>query len=452
VAQPKVLLPLAAAAAGLALVQAHAAPYLFHQGFPLDDAWIHAVYAREFARSGMLAYNPGVAATGETSPLWAIVTAIVHVVAHTTPAIVAGTKLLGLALHAATAIVLGLAIASVASGCEWLAWLAAALVAIDPDLVAASVSGMEVPLATFVAAIAALGVFRGRPRVLAAAGALAFAARPETALLAVLLPLLYWARAGARRAARLALAGGAGGIACLTLFAFRNLFVSGRWLPATFYVKANTRSLVDPTLQRDGFVRVFGELAIVGHVWLVVVALSAALVLLASTRPFARAAGALYVSGIVFCAVSFALTPPIDPDSFYHQRYILPALPFIVAALPLLAAAVVSSSTRAFAARWSGAVAAALCLASALHVFPARARRLSNDARNIDDVQVAFGRALANARPDDVAWVVDAGASRFFGRAFVVDLIGLNTPALLMPDAQSFLDRHAPAFLDLFPT
>jgi hypothetical protein len=47
--------------------------------------------------------------------------------------------------------------------------------------------------------------------------------------------------------------------------------------------------------------------------------------------------------------------------------------------------------------------------------------------------------------------VVDAGASRYFGRAFVVDLMGLNTFELLKPGAQAFLDRHPPSYLDVFP-
>jgi hypothetical protein len=81
---------------------------------------------------------------------------------------------------------------------------------------------------------------------------------------------------------------------------------------------------------------------------------------------------------------------------------------------------------------------------------PSRYQRLANDARNIDDVQVAFGKALASASPRDAAWVVDAGASRYFGRAFVVDLMALNTFELLSPEAQTYLDRHPPRYLDAF--
>jgi hypothetical protein len=165
-------------------------------------------------------------------------------------------------------------------------------------------------------------------------------------------------------------------------------------------------------------------------------------------------AAALYLSGVGFCAISFALVRPVDPAAFYHQRYVLPALLPIVAALPLLAHEMLlgwlerGAHVRArVAVGVVVVVIGALLLASA----PGRYRRLSNDARNIDDVQVALGRALATAPAAATAWVVGAGAPRYFGRAFVVDLIGLNTFELLKPGAQAFLDRHPPSYLDVFP-
>jgi hypothetical protein len=39
-------------------------------GFPLDDAWIHQVFARNLAQHGQFAYNPGQLVAGSTSPLW----------------------------------------------------------------------------------------------------------------------------------------------------------------------------------------------------------------------------------------------------------------------------------------------------------------------------------------------------------------------------------------------
>lgn len=45
-------------------------------GFPLDDAWIHQTYARNLARSGQLAFVPGVPSAGSTAPLWSLLLAV----------------------------------------------------------------------------------------------------------------------------------------------------------------------------------------------------------------------------------------------------------------------------------------------------------------------------------------------------------------------------------------
>ncbi len=39
-------------------------------GFPLDDAWIHQTYARNFGQLGEWAYRPGELSAGSTAPLW----------------------------------------------------------------------------------------------------------------------------------------------------------------------------------------------------------------------------------------------------------------------------------------------------------------------------------------------------------------------------------------------
>ena len=67
--------------------------------FPLDDSWIHRVYARALAHGEGFAYNPGQQETGATSPLWVIVTAPPHWLAPLHPhAPIVATKLVGVLL------------------------------------------------------------------------------------------------------------------------------------------------------------------------------------------------------------------------------------------------------------------------------------------------------------------------------------------------------------------
>jgi hypothetical protein len=44
-------------------------------GFPLDDAWIHFVFARNLARGSGFSYNPGELIAGSTAPLWTVLLA-----------------------------------------------------------------------------------------------------------------------------------------------------------------------------------------------------------------------------------------------------------------------------------------------------------------------------------------------------------------------------------------
>ena len=69
-------------------------------GFPLDDAWIHQVVARNFASTGRPGFVPGTAAGGSTSLLWTLLLAPAHMVSGLDP--VAYTRALSLFLWIAT--------------------------------------------------------------------------------------------------------------------------------------------------------------------------------------------------------------------------------------------------------------------------------------------------------------------------------------------------------------
>ena len=74
-------------------------------GLPLDDSWIHLVYARAVSTLDGFAYNAGQAEAGFTSPLWIVMLAplfwlqsLLHV------PLVLGVKLLGLLLGVAASL------------------------------------------------------------------------------------------------------------------------------------------------------------------------------------------------------------------------------------------------------------------------------------------------------------------------------------------------------------
>lgn len=433
------------AALGVLLLALAAPGYLWTQGLPLDDAWIHAVYGRSLARGQGLAYNPGVAATGETSPMWALLLAVPHVVAQEPELVVPLIKLLGLALHGLCAAVA----CSALGGPAYLRFAAGILVALHPDLVAAAASGMEVPLAGLFGLLLFLAGRQARPLPYFALAAAAPFARPELAVLCVLVPLSLPPHAGRPRGRTLAAAGILGVLAWAGSSVGRNVVVSGLPLPATFYAKVGATGA--PLLERlyAGWATLSGLSLLEGAVLLGLSALLAAAGLVAGDMEHRTAASAAFCA-LAFFGVSAALVHAVDPAAFYHQRYLLPGLPLLLAAAPaLLAGGVARAGLAGAKARRTASTAVLLLAGAELIAAPARYRRLANDARNIDDVQVTEGRALHAAPASDVLWAIDAGATRYFGGAFVVDMIGLNTPALLGARAQAYLDGHPPRWLQV---
>src|SRR5512135_2817268 len=62
----------AAAVAAAAVIYLSTSALTFRIGFPLDDSWIHATYARNLAFHGQWAFQLGEPSAGSTAPLWTL--------------------------------------------------------------------------------------------------------------------------------------------------------------------------------------------------------------------------------------------------------------------------------------------------------------------------------------------------------------------------------------------
>jgi hypothetical protein len=440
------------------------APHLLELGFPLDDAWIHSVYAREIAHSFTYAYNPGIPATGATSQLWPLILAPLQWLAPTDLAYTAFAKMLGFVLHFVASVWLADTLArrpapsNQRGRCVMEGAAAGALVALHPDLVAASLSGMEIALAEVVVVFTLRSaLFGGRRVMLVLAGLLAFLSRPELALVAVLLPVFLAAQRGCREALRAGIPSAGGAMLGVAAMALRNLSVSGMPLPATFYAKVGGSGSSTWSSLYNGFVELCDRIVVVdsGIGLVAVFALSVYSLgsLLRHNRPEPDVGAACGLTGLFFMAVSFVLIPPIDPNAFYHQRYILPGVMILVAGLPSLAIGTIALAEldSRQKSRVLG-VAGFVLLASFAIDYPARIGHLESDCTNIDDVQVRVGKLMRGLGPDTVLWTADAGAPRYFSRGFVVDMIGLNTPELLGAERTRYLGEHPPTHIVVLPT
>jgi hypothetical protein len=219
-----------------------------------------------------------------------------------------------------------------------------------------------------------------------------------------------------------------------------DLWASGRPFPATFYLKSEAslndlprRVLVAATRILDQvppFRTGIGWLAVLG------LAFSARLAL-----PFAAAAA--------FALANLFVLNPVDPQAFYHQRYLLPCAPLLLVAASLGAFSLGRRFPRL--AAWPLAILAGAALVqTAVTVAPA-SRHLHNDVRNINEVQRRIGEYLRDSLPPGTRIAAsDAGAIRYFSRLPTLDVLGLNTPGMVSP-TREYLSSHPIAALALLP-
>jgi hypothetical protein len=442
---------LAATLAGLIVLVFCAPEYLAAPGLPLDDAWTHAVYARSLASTGRLEFTPGIASGGPSSPLWAALMSMPHLVGGGPEPVLVLVKLLGLALHIATALLLLGAFAGDGLSPERV--LGAALVAFHPDLVSASVSGVETPLASAVAAALLWAARAASPWMYAALAALTPFVRPELIAPIVIFPLaLYaWHRPRLLRMGGAGVAGVAlGAVAVLSGFVAAARVPSRGGLPGT---KGLTQAGV-PGREVLGFTQVLDQFPVADSSLLLAAALVGALYF-AIRAPDALpslVAPAALLGGLTLCAVAFALMPAAIPGAFFTQRHALPALPLLVGSLPVL---LFEGSRRCLPARATpvlrGAIPLLLISSVALDA-PIRYQYLANDTRNVGEVQAAMGNALAQGPATQVVWASDAvGGLRYLAPGVVIDLSGANSLPLRGPVAQDFLDAHRPHFIEIVP-
>jgi hypothetical protein len=403
-------------------------------GFPLDDAWIHMVYGRSLAEDGLLAFNPGVPTTGSTSPLWAGFVAAAHLLGRgDVDRTVVAVDVIGAGLHLASLALLARLVLAL-TGSRLAAAVAGGVGACSGPLAFAAFSGMEVALTSALMLAAVLACVRQKWGWAGLWLALGGLARPEAAVVsAVCFVFVVWAtQFAAARERVLALARLTWPSVLLgALVVAHALQATGRALPATFYMKQNGSFAELYHRVLIAFPWLLGDVPPLEHAiaWL---GLAGLIVGGQGRLPGSRGALLLpAIAGLGFVVANVYLIPPV-PDVFYHLRYLLPAVPLLIAGIVAGASAFGRAWPLARAPRLANLpvlIVLALGAFQGLSTFAADSRRLHNDIRNIDEVQRALGTWIA-AHTEPGTWIAtgDAGAVRYFGGRPAVDVMGLNTP------------------------
>jgi hypothetical protein len=433
-----------------------------HFGFPLDDSWIHAQFARNLATGRGFTYTGGQWVSGSTAPGWTVLLALGYLISRN---IVVAAVVLGVCCQLAAGYYAA-RLTQLLGVPRSVALLAGTCVVITPVMVWGAVSGMEVTLA---AALVLAGLdhhFRRRKEsgpgrhvgmVLLGMSALA---RPESlAIIAiVLVGELFGSLPLRLRATRFVLASLAGGLPFLPLVVFSYVTI-GHPLPTTFYAKSGP-GIVRAAETRDWAmamrnVTVFGPRAVRNFgvilldqlswgAWLSVLGLGTGIAVSSTRRATLTLLGIL-----IFVPYAMGLTAPqrLKPD---NVRY---AAQLVVLAAPLVVAG---------AWRLSQGVRPAMALGLlvlGLTAWRTEQKRLeyAQAVKNIQELHVVTARWIsAHVPPDAIVAVNDVGAMAYFSGRRVLDLEGLVSPEVLpyrlLPDrATKVVAQFQPDYLVIFP-
>lgn len=463
-----------------------------HAGFPLDDTWIHLVYARSLAHELIPAYNPGEAEAGQSSLVWGLLLAGVHRVADAFDVPIAhAVRSFGACVWIALALlcaatVLKLRVPGAAFGAIGIA----ALIGLDPLLAFTAASGMEPLLAALFVIACVHALIDGHTIRAGFCCGLAIWARPELAPLAVLAASCAW-RAAARStsatppsvgstatpadasesvpasATTAASAPSASAqpatmrtpmqaalevllptVMLALVWVVLCLGITGRPLPNTWYAKAETFGFVEGAMRGVvGLARLWA-----GGPWFhsptgwLLPAIGIATLWFRASR-----AAALFalLAPFLFAAAIGATRELPTLDAFYWQRYFVPMLPLLhlwTAAGIGIAGALIGDVVRAKPTGPSTLPApiVALLLVALVGVsfmkvgatLEGSRDRFARDVRDVDALDVGAAKWLASqhaAKPLASVGAMDAGAARYFlpPECRVVDLIGLNDAELI---------------------
>ena len=422
----------------------------YRLGFPLDDSWIHAVFARNFALHGQWAFQLGFPSAGSTSPLWTFL-------------LVPGfwlqleplwwSYLLGAILLGMLGVLMEtLARRLVTTYSPRVPWVGLFFVA-EWHLQWAAVSGMETILHAFLLSLVIGLLLTGWPNyfVLGLLTAISIWVRPDGLTLAAPALLVFLLAPATGRERVRSIGAYLLGIACLLLpYLALNTWLSGHPMPNTFYAKQAEYAAwqARPLTER---LAILLQQLVAGPAALVMPA-----IVLAGVRA-GRERSVRVIAALGWCIGYFVLYIVRLP-AYQHGRYLIPAMPAflllgIVELLKLRRILVDGRYRRLLATAYAWGL---IMLTFGFAVLGARA--YGQDVALIESEMVNTARWVAgNIPPGSVIAAHDIGALGYFDDHPLVDLAGLVSPEVLpfMRDQArlaAFLDERRVQYLVAFPS
>jgi hypothetical protein len=391
----------------------------YRVGFPLDDAWIHLTYARNFALHGEWAFRLGESSAGSTSPLWTGLLSIGYLI-RLSPYV--WTFFLGWVILSATAIraeqIARRVLPSYRTNIPWVGLF----IALAWHLTWSATSGMETLLHGLIILVV-LGQLMENSRRYLTLGlltGLSVWVRPDG--LTLLGPILIMALLQndtykSRGSAILKVFIGFG-----VLFVFYllfNLALSGSPLPNTFYAKQSEYAAYLSSMSIADRLTDYMLPLIASPFVVVIPGLFLWIYRIVRERNWGAMVSMVWVLGYI--GIYFMRLP-----AYQHGRYILPAFPilYLLGMLGVMSYVTSSKANHRIVFLWLSMIVILV-----VGFESVGARQNAQDVVFVDTQMVQTALWINNnLSPDAVLGVHDIGAIGYFTQNPIIDLAGLITP------------------------
>ena len=388
-------------------------------GYPLDDAWIHQTYARNFAETGKWFFINGIESGGSTSPLWTFLLSLGYKIEFLSPFF--WTSLLSILLVSGLSLIGFEVIRRKVDTQNWMIVTGSILFGLEWHLIWSVSSGMETLLFCCLSLLLFFFLIDfKKPVFIGIIVGLMIWVRPDgLTLLGPLLLILIWK--GIKKELNI-------GLLVKTFlplvilyisYGVFNFSISGRLFPNTFYAKQFEYAVVLQQALPIRLMRMFlvpvsgaGFLLIPGAVWFI----------FKGIRKLDVWIIVLFLWFVGY-GVLFALRLPMD---YQHGRYLMPLIPaFFV--LGISGWAVIMSHFQnnkkcmnIFKLIWVSYGIATVVFGIVGH------RALVKDIQIIDQLMVQPAKWInLHTEESDIIAAHDIGALGYFGEREIIDLAGL---------------------------
>jgi len=432
------------------LLSAFAFEYTHHDnkrpGFlsvPLDDAWIHFVYAKSLATSLRLDYNNGESQAGFSSMLWVIMLAPFLFLGFP-PTLAA--KIIGLAAQLALAWYIYLWLRKYCS--DYLAGGGAFIIGSTPILFFASLSGMEVIIYALFMVGASYYFFDGKHKTSAVFLAAIALSRPDGIIFIGVFWVVFFiyfilnslGRAkGKKISASDALLVVALPMFSIMLWVLYCYIAIGRPFPASFYIRAGGADFfLNFHRVREIYLEISEACPFLSHwsKWLLILPGLAFVLYKKNVKGLI-----LFLFPPVFMFLMGGQGLQIIGGTFTGNRYLVPVLPFLVLVQVLGVAFLTLLLLKLFRhtknqKKYIHLFSIALMILLLYFIPPSTWHTNQKNLRmefaqscsNIENMQVAAGKWIAANTPEDsIIATFDAGAIKYLGKRKTIDILGLNS-------------------------